>query len=50
MYIAILLVIIMSVVICHYIAKLKGKNPVFWGLMGGIFGPLAIPFVFLPRK
>ena len=51
MYIAIfVLTFIISAVICHFVAKSKGKRPVFWGVMGGVFGPLAIPFVFLSRK
>lgn len=36
---------IASVIACHLIAKHKGADSVFWGLMGGIFGPLALPFV-----
>ena len=51
MYIAIfILTFVTSAIICHFTAKNKGKNPVFWGVMGGIFGPLAIPFVFLLKK
>jgi len=47
MYIAVfVLILIASAVICHFVAKRKGKRPVFWGVMGGVFGPLAIPFVF----
>lgn len=37
------------VVVCHYIAKKRQANAVFWGVMGGIFGPLAIPFVFIAK-
>ena len=40
---------IASIVACHYIAKYRGANPSFWGLMALIFGPLAIPFVFLSK-
>jgi hypothetical protein len=29
------------------IADKKGKNALFWATMGAIFGPFAIPFVFL---
>ncbi len=47
--IIILLTFIASAAFCHYFAKIRGANPVFWGLMGGIFGPLAIPFVFFSR-
>ena len=33
-----------------YIARRRGVSPVFWGVMGFAFGPLALPFVFLFRK
>lgn len=33
--------------ICHSTAKNRGANPVLWGTLGFVFGPLAIPFVFL---
>ena len=41
-----------SIVICHLIAKKRGGRPVFWGVMGALFGPLAIPFAFMaqPKK
>lgn len=42
MYIA-----IFSAVICHVLAKNRGGNAVFWGWMGVIFGPLAIPFTLI---
>ena len=35
-----------SAVICHQIAKARGGNAVFWGVMGLLFGPLAVPFSF----
>ncbi len=51
MYIAgIFLVAILSIATCHYIAKKRGANPVFWGVMGALFGPLAIPFAFLSKQ
>ena len=34
---------------CHFIAKSRGARPVFWGVMGAIFGPLAIPFAFMAK-
>ena len=50
MYIVIfILVIIASAFICHLIAKNRGADAVFWGVMGAIFGPLAIPFAFLSK-
>lgn len=43
-------VILTSGIICHYLAKSRGANPVFWGVMGIVFGPLAIPFVYFAKK
>jgi len=43
------LVLLASVVACHAIAKRRGRNRVFWGAMGLLFGPLAIPFALLAR-
>ena len=42
-------VVLVSIVACHVIAKRRGGNPVFWGLMGAVFGPFAIPFAFLAK-
>ena len=50
MYIAIgLAIIIVSAMTCHYVAKQRQANPVFWGVMGIIFGPFAIPFAFFAK-
>ena len=40
---------ICSIFLCHIIANNRGANPVFWGVMGAIFGPLAIPFSFFAK-
>jgi hypothetical protein len=40
------LVFIASAIICHLVARNRNANAVFWGVMGAVFGPLAIPFVF----
>ena len=32
------LLLLASVVACHAVAKRRGGNPVFWGLMGLLFG------------
>ena len=47
-----IVLLLVSVVACHTIAKRRGANRVFWGVMGALFGPLAIPFAFLakPRR
>ncbi len=47
--VAVFFVSIVSIFICHTIAKRRGLRPVFWGVMGGLFGPLAIPFVYLAK-
>jgi hypothetical protein len=50
MMIYILIVLnIASIFVCHYIAKSRGAKPVFWGVMGAIIGPLAIPFAFMVK-
>ncbi len=50
MYVLILIVtVIASAGICHLVARKHGVNPVFWGCMGIVFGPLAIPFVLLAK-
>ena len=40
----------LSLVLCHVLASRRGANPVFWGVMGALFGPLTIPLVFLGRR
>ena len=47
--IAFLAMTIACAVICHAIAKRRDLKPVFWGVMGALFGPFAIPFVFLGK-
>jgi len=43
------LVVAASIIICHALAKRRGRDPVFWGLMGALFGPLAILVVYLSK-
>ena len=33
-----------------HIADRRGANTKFWAIMGAVFGPLAIPFVFLTKN
>jgi hypothetical protein len=40
---------IACIIFCHQVAKRRGASPVFWGVMGALFGPFAIPFVFLAK-
>jgi len=32
-----------------FIADKRGANTLFWAIMGAVFGPLAIPFIFLTK-
>ena len=41
---------VIPVVICHSVAKRRSANPIFWGIMGAMFGPFALPFVFFLKK
>jgi len=47
--IVIFLIFMISIIVCHMIAKKRGGNPVFWGIMGALFGPLAIPFSLMSK-
>lgn len=46
-----LIIISVICISCAYllwnIADKRGANTLFWAIMGALFGPLAIPFVFL---
>jgi len=42
--------VVLNSIACNRIAKKRGANPIFWGAIGLLFGPLAIPFVFMSRK
>ena len=43
---ALIILNLLCIIVCHNMARKRGLKPVFWGLMGGIFGPLPIPFIF----
>ena len=44
----ILLPVVCSV-ICYSVAKKRNAAVPFWVVMGAIFGPLALPFVFMAK-
>jgi len=44
------LIFIACAVLLWNIAEKRGVNTLFWAVMGGVFGPLAIPFVFLTKN
>jgi hypothetical protein len=47
--VVLILITLASALVCHAIARRRGSKPVFWAIMGALFGPLAIPFAFLSR-
>jgi len=49
-YLAMLALAVVSAMACHWLAARRGGHVVFWTAMGLLFGPLAIPFVFLGRR
>jgi hypothetical protein len=44
------LIVAASAVACYVIANRRGGNAVLWGVMGALFGPLAIPFAFMSKR
>jgi len=47
LFVILLLLNLIGVIACNTIAKSRGsRHVVFWTIMGVIFGPFAIPFVF----
>jgi hypothetical protein len=41
---------VIGAIVCYYIAKSRNVKPnLFWSLIIVIFGPLAIPFIFLAK-
>jgi hypothetical protein len=47
---SVILVSLIFGVLCYYLAGRKGYNKQFWFIMGVLFGPFAVPFVFLRSK
>lgn len=39
----------LCIYICYSVAKRKKANVAFWVTMGLLFGPLAVPFVFMVK-
>lgn len=38
-----------SAVLCGFVAARRKARVVYWSVMGFIFGPFALPFVFMAR-
>lgn len=47
---ALILVTLGSILILYTVARERGANRKFWIIMGLLFGPLAIPFVFFSKR
>jgi SAM-dependent methyltransferase len=48
--VAISIVCVLCAIILWHLAEKRGANTLFWAIMGAVFGPFAIPFVFLTKK
>lgn len=44
-----LLIGILMIVLAHRMTRAKGLNPVFWGVMAALIGPLVFPFIWLAK-
>lgn len=43
------LISLSSALVCYLIARSRSADRTYWGLMGVLLGPLAIPFAFLAK-
>ena len=48
--VAISIISISGAFLLWFIADRRGASTRFWAIMGAVFGPLAIPFVFLTKN
>ncbi len=46
---ALVVINILCIFVCYQVAKERKGDTRFWGWMGVLFGPLAVPFVFFAR-
>ena len=49
-YIVLLAISLVFAALLYFIAAKRGANKAFWSVMGFMFGPFALPFVFLSRS
>lgn len=47
---ALLIVNVASIFACHFIAKRNGANPVAWGLVGAVLGPIGILLALFSKR
>lgn len=43
---ALLLIVMISTGVCYHVAKRRGLNVQLWIILGAVFGPFAVPFVY----
>jgi hypothetical protein len=48
--IAVILISLLFGVLCYYLAGRKSYNKNFWLIMGILFGPFAVPFIFFKKR
>jgi hypothetical protein len=41
---------LLSMLACYWIARTRSANRPYWVVMGLLFGPFAIPFVFFAKS
>jgi hypothetical protein len=41
---------VISIGICYFTVRQRGPSKPYWLFMGALFGPLAVPFVFLVKS
>jgi len=46
----IFILVLTSMIICASIARKRHLNGVFWAFMGGLLGPIAIPFALVAKQ
>jgi hypothetical protein len=44
-----IIVVVFSALFLGFIARKRGADTFFWTVMGGLFGPFAIPFIFFAK-
>lgn len=48
--IILILISLVSIIMCNYIAKVRGLRRVYWSLIGAILGPFALIFIFFDQN
>ena len=46
----VLAVTLLCIIMAHRLAARKGLNPIFWGVLAGVFGPFIFPVLLLIKS